>query len=41
MQVQWMLEPDVDMAATVNALFELLTPPPAAPAAPTEAGEAG
>lgn len=26
MQLQWMLEPDVDMAATVGALFELLTP---------------
>ncbi|GAA5206194.1 TetR/AcrR family transcriptional regulator [Microbacterium kyungheense] len=26
MQVQWMLEPDVDMATTVDALFELLTP---------------
>lgn len=26
MQVQWMLEPEVDMAATVGALFELLTP---------------
>lgn len=25
MQVQWMLEPDVDMAATVDALFDLLT----------------
>jgi AcrR family transcriptional regulator len=29
MQVQWMLEPEVDMAATVDALFELLMPPPA------------
>ncbi|WP_292830858.1 TetR/AcrR family transcriptional regulator [Microbacterium sp.] len=28
MQVQWMLEPDVDMAATVEALFELLSPAP-------------
>lgn len=27
MQVQWMLEPDVDMAATVDALFELLAVP--------------
>ena len=27
LQVQWMLEPDVDMAATVDALFELLRPP--------------
>ncbi|MFE5409034.1 TetR/AcrR family transcriptional regulator [Microbacterium sp. NPDC056569] len=26
MQLQWMLEPDVDMAATVGALFELLIP---------------
>ena len=26
LQVQWMLEPDVDMAATVDALFDLLTP---------------
>lgn len=26
MQVQWMLEPDVDMAATVSALFELISP---------------
>ncbi|WP_106815126.1 TetR/AcrR family transcriptional regulator [Microbacterium timonense] len=26
MQVQWMLEPHVDMAATVGALFDLLTP---------------
>ncbi|MBD3940602.1 TetR/AcrR family transcriptional regulator [Microbacterium sp. NEAU-LLC] len=25
MQVQWMLEPEVDMAATVDALFELIT----------------
>jgi AcrR family transcriptional regulator len=25
MQLQWMLEPDVDMAATVGALFDLLT----------------
>ena len=29
LQVQWMLEPDVDMAATVDALFELLTARPA------------
>ncbi|MCC2031642.1 TetR/AcrR family transcriptional regulator [Microbacterium allomyrinae] len=33
LQVQWMLEPDVDMAATVSALFDLLdireTPPAA------------
>lgn len=27
MQVQWMLEPDVDMAATIEALFTALTPP--------------
>ena len=27
MQVQWMLEPDIDMAATVDALFELLAVP--------------
>ena len=26
MQVQWMLDPDVDMAATIDALFEALTP---------------
>jgi len=26
LQVQWMLEPDVDMAATVDALFDVLTP---------------
>ena len=26
MQLQWMLEPDVDMTATVGALFELLAP---------------
>ena len=26
MQVQWMLEPEVDMAAVVDALFELMTP---------------
>lgn len=26
LQVQWMLQPDVDMAGTVDALFELLTP---------------
>lgn len=26
MQVQWMLEPDVDMAGTVDALFEVLAP---------------
>lgn len=26
MQLQWMLDPDVDMAATVDALFELLLP---------------
>jgi AcrR family transcriptional regulator len=26
MQVQWMLQPDVDMAAAVSALFDLLTP---------------
>jgi len=31
MQVQWMLEPDVDMAATVGALFDLLTPAAPAP----------
>ena len=29
LQVQWMLEPDVDMAATVDALFELLSARPA------------
>ena len=28
MQVQWMLEPDVDMATTVGALFDLITPRP-------------
>lgn len=26
MQVQWMLEPEIDMAAVVDALFELMTP---------------
>jgi AcrR family transcriptional regulator len=26
MQVQWMLEPDVDMAAVVSVLFDLITP---------------
>lgn len=26
MQVQWMLDPDIDMAATVEALFDLLAP---------------
>ena len=30
MQVQWMLEPDVDMSGPVDALFELLTPGDAA-----------
>lgn len=34
LQVQWMLQPDVDMAGTVDALFELLTP-----AMPREGGE--
>ncbi|WP_439590810.1 TetR/AcrR family transcriptional regulator [Microbacterium sp.] len=28
LQVQWMLDPSVDMAATIGALFEALTPPP-------------
>ena len=37
LQVQWMLEPDVDMAATVDALLELLTPPPARQDEPTSA----
>lgn len=37
MQVQWMLEPDVDMAATVGALFDLLTPPVAQPDEPAAA----
>jgi len=32
MQVQWMLEPDVDMTAAVGALFELMTPRAAPPA---------
>jgi len=31
MQVQWMLEPDVDMAAPLAALFELLAPASPAP----------
>ncbi|MGM7669199.1 TetR/AcrR family transcriptional regulator [Microbacterium sp. A93] len=31
MQIQWMLDPDVDMAATVDALFTALTPPRSAP----------
>lgn len=26
MQIQWMLDPDVDMAATIDALFDALTP---------------
>ncbi|WP_194410466.1 TetR/AcrR family transcriptional regulator [Microbacterium cremeum] len=30
LQVQWMLEPDVDMAATVSALLDALDPRPAA-----------
>ena len=29
MQLQWLLDPDVDMAATVDALFQLLAPAPA------------
>lgn len=43
LQLQWMIEPDVDMAAGVDALFALLTPPPDAaagsadPSAPTPA----
>ncbi len=37
LQMQWMLEPDVDMAATVDALFDLLTPPAARPDEPTSA----
>jgi hypothetical protein len=28
MQLQWLLDPDVDMAATVDALFQLLAPVP-------------
>lgn len=28
LQVQWMLEPDIDMAATVDALFDALDPRP-------------
>lgn len=28
MQIQWMLDPEVDMAATVDALFAALTPEP-------------
>lgn len=28
LQLQWMLDPDVDMAATVDALFTLTAPPP-------------
>ena len=32
LQIQWMLDPEVDMAATVDALFDALTlPPPPAP----------
>ena len=27
LQIQWMLDPQVDMAATVSALFDALTPP--------------
>jgi AcrR family transcriptional regulator len=33
MQLQWLLDRDVDMAATVDALFQLLTPTPAAASA--------
>lgn len=29
LQLQWMLEPDIDMAATMTALFDALDPPPA------------
>jgi AcrR family transcriptional regulator len=28
LQIQWMLDPEVDMAATVSALFDALTPAP-------------
>jgi hypothetical protein len=28
LQIQWMLDPEVDMAATVDALFDALTPAP-------------
>jgi AcrR family transcriptional regulator len=31
MQLQWLLDRDVDMAATVDALFQFLTPVPAPP----------
>jgi AcrR family transcriptional regulator len=40
LQIQWMLDPGVDMAATVDALFDALTPSPAGgrgSAAPAEA----
>ena len=40
LQVQWMLEPDVDMAGTIDALFDALdTGPGAAPGRGTEAKE--
>ena len=32
LQLQWMLEPDLDMAAIVSQLFDALLPPRAAPA---------
>jgi AcrR family transcriptional regulator len=37
LQVQWMLEPEVDMAATVDALFDLLTPSAEHPGEPASA----
>jgi AcrR family transcriptional regulator len=43
MQLQWLLDPDVDMAKVVDALFEVLTPvdarPARADAGPARAGD--
>lgn len=41
LQLQWMLEPEIDMAGTVDALFGLLAGPGSAPAAARSAGPAG
>jgi AcrR family transcriptional regulator len=38
MQLQWLLDPDVDMAATVDALFQLLSPVRAEAAADAASG---
>jgi len=40
LQLQWMLEPDVDMAATVSALFQLIDPHGASESPAAEAEEA-